>query len=157
MMRFVVLLISALFLPQTIAESKTIYDSKDIDIVANQGDENISYIKGQEFCAGTGSDYARTGGFGISLGAKAAKNQDNVGISDSHGVDSLGGRTSALLITRELMYRACEVSLNTQSNREQTLEIYKLFLSSIESITALHLGQGTDPNVASAPEETGSH
>ena len=156
-MRLLVILVSALFSYETIAESRVIYDTKEIDIVANHTNENVSYIKGQEFCAGTGSDYARTGGFGISLSDKDTTEQGGVGISDSHGVESLGGRTSALLITRELMYRACELSLNTSSNRAQTIEIYKMFLNSIETITALHLGQGTDPLAAPGPQEAQSN
>jgi hypothetical protein len=50
------------------------------------------------------------------------------------------------------MYRACELSLNTNSNREETLVIYKLFLKSEETITAYHLGSGSQASDASGPD-----
>ncbi|MBE0622919.1 MAG: hypothetical protein IH605_20200 [Burkholderiales bacterium] len=116
-----------------IAEPKVLYDNKGLDVIWNSASKNPSYIKNEnareKFCAGSGADVVRTGGFGLSLSGSEGTEQGSVGMSNAHGVADLGGRSAALLFTRELMYRACELSLNTDSDRDQAMEIYKLLIS----------------------------
>lgn len=63
-----------------------------------------------------------------SSGASLTGGENQTGLS-------LGGRTETLLITRELMYRACELSANINADAETTIAVYASFLSSIQDIT----------------------
>ena len=145
-------------LPATAADSGVIYDARGVDVVANSAAELTSYIRESKsldkYCKGPGSDYATFGGAGFSIGGSANNEKGGIGLTDTHGVQSLGGRTSALLVTRELMYRACELSLNTGADEANTVEIYKMFIDAIKDITAMHLDTGTDASTSAAPEET---
>ncbi len=56
---------------------------------------------------------------------------------------SLGGRTPTVLITRELMYRACELAANIKANGERSVAIYATFLQAIKDIAQQSSGSGT--------------
>ncbi|MFT5899903.1 MAG: hypothetical protein ACI97K_002568 [Glaciecola sp.] len=47
---------------------------------------------------------------------------------------NLGGRSPAVLITRELMYRACELASNINADDKTTIDIYSAFLEGIKDI-----------------------
>jgi hypothetical protein len=126
------------------AESHILYDKSGVDVIASDASQTVSYIKEgaskDQLCAGTGSDFAAYSNKGFSFGGK-----ENVGLTDDHGVAGFGGRTAMVLITREMMFRACELSLNTNSNRAESIEIYKLFLDAVTRIA-----QDSQPNGTSA-------
>jgi hypothetical protein len=48
---------------------------------------------------------------------------------------SLGGGTPTVLITRELMHRACELAANINADSENSVAIYATFLQAIKDIT----------------------
>ena len=56
---------------------------------------------------------------------------------------SLGGRTPTVLITRELMYRACELAANINADSENSVAIYATFLQAIKDITQQQSDSGT--------------
>jgi hypothetical protein len=64
---------------------------------------------------------------GVTIGADG-------GYDLANNVVELAGRTQLLMLAREMLYRACEVSLNTPENPEVALELYQSaqqFLASI--------------------------
>lgn len=150
-------LIAVMFLIPGLAtasdDKRVLFNSDGVSVIESVAQERVSYIKAEgskdQYCEGTGSDFAKFGGAGFSLGGSDAAGKGSVGFGDSHGVEDLGGRSSALLITREMLYRACELSLNTDSNREQSIEIYQMFLKAIEQITGNSLAAGNEASTSS--------
>ena len=65
----------------------------------------------------------------VSLGDKAKEEYDS-GEADL----PLTGRTSAVLIARELGYRISEISINTNADSKDTIKLYEKALSIIEKI-----------------------
>lgn len=119
-------------------DRKVLYDNHGIAVIESIVEEKISYVKAEgsksAYCEGIGSDFVKYGGGGLSLGGSDKSAKGSVGVGDQHGIEDLGGRSAEVLITRELMYRACELSVNTNSDHDQSLAIYQMFLTSIEAI-----------------------
>jgi hypothetical protein len=55
-----------------------------------------------------------------------------------------------VLISRELMYRACELSLNINADTALTLQIYERFLRSLEEIAKHQTGAGVAAKAGTA-------
>jgi len=109
-------------------------------------DTETSLIKSPEslekFCAARESDAISAQQTGISLGFGVGGTKENVGTTSGSGALSLGGRDPLVLITRELMYRVCELSLNHNLSKEETLSLYKHFLDKLIIIAPLTKANG---------------
>ena len=118
-----------------------------VDILAITDDYEVTYIKKpgdlQRICAARPADAVATDEAGISLGLSGLEKSQNIGEMSGRGELGLGGRDPAVLIAREFLFRACELSNNINANGQTTIDIYKLFLKSLEKITAHHLNDGT--------------
>jgi hypothetical protein len=91
----------------------------------------------ERHCRAPNPDFTVQAGETLDLGVTmAAGASEKAGIGATQSATTLGGRTATVLITRELMYRACEMSSNINANSETTLEIYKSFIDAIERITS---------------------
>jgi len=97
----------------------------------------------ERHCQAPGPDASIESSSGISFGASVAGNSDT--LSDKSGQAGLafGGRNPAVLIARELMYRACELSSNLNADQKTTLFIYERFLQSIEKSFLTQTGSGS--------------
>lgn len=73
--------------------------------------------------------------------------RESVGLKDGTKAVALGGRANLTLVTRTLMYRACELSMNLNADKDETLKIYDRFLDTIEKI-APHTATQIINNVA---------
>lgn len=58
---------------------------------------------------------------------------ENLAIGDTQKELSLGGRTENVLIVRELMYRACELVMNLNTDAKTSIEIYEHFLNLLKT------------------------
>lgn len=87
----------------------------------------------ERFCASRSADVEQTSSSGFIAGFSTPVQGENIGEQASNGALSLGGRSPSVLITRELIYRACELSLNLNADQETTIKIYKMFLNSINT------------------------
>jgi hypothetical protein len=91
----------------------------------------------ERHCRAPDPDFTVEAGETLNLGATlAAGNAENAELGTTQTATTLGGRTAAVLITRELMYRACELSSNINANSETTLDVYKQFIDAIERIAS---------------------
>jgi hypothetical protein len=133
--------------------AEKLIDRAGIDIVAGDAGRHFTYLKDQgtmeRMCRGPEPDFSRTASGGIStamptiMGSVAA-----IGDAASKGSLDLGGRDPAVLITRELMYRACELAANTNADPATEREIYRQFLAAIIEISKNHAGTGSTPLAA---------
>ncbi len=96
----------------------------------------------QQFCAARESDAISAPQSGLSLGFGVGGTKESVGATSSSGALSLGGRDPLVLITREFMYRVCELSLNHNLTKEETLELYKYFMDKLIVIAPLTKSDG---------------
>jgi hypothetical protein len=112
--------------------------SQGVTIVHSTGTEQFSYVKQNEslsrFCTETDTDVQGTASSGLSISAAG----DSIGDTSSTGATTLGGRDPTVLITRELMFRACELMLNTNAEAPEAVKIYAGTLAALLKITQLH-------------------
>ena len=88
----------------------------------------------ERFCGPRQGDIATTQSKSIGLGFSGSLQTDTVSEGASQGAMTLGGRNPEVLLAREMLFRACELALNVNADPEQTIEIYKMFLASIEKL-----------------------
>lgn len=72
-----------------------------------------------------------------------AKDSSQGGDSTGSGEDEMDGRTPAIMLTRELMFRLCEFSRNNRLSKEEATELYTKNLAIIESMATTQ-AQKTD-------------
>ncbi len=97
----------------------------------------------ERFCAARATDFiaakAVGAGIGVSDGGAAVKASDSIAAN----VLALGGRNPAVLITRELIYRACEMAININAEPEQAAALYLEFLKHADTIASKQSGAGS--------------
>ena len=107
----------------------------------------------ERFCMSPTPDAVGTASEGVKLCTLVPTgSEESVGEDASRGALSLGGRAPSVLITRELMYRACELSMNIKANPELTLEIYRDTVKALTEIIASQHGQGAKALAAQASD-----
>jgi hypothetical protein len=93
-----------------------LYERQGIDILVESSSLKTTVIKDKDsferICRSPNPDFASGETSGVSVGLSKGP---TIGTSSGAMIDSLGGRSPAVLITRELMYRACELTLNLQA------------------------------------------
>ena len=118
-----------------------------IDMVTTTSDLQSTFFKderiNERLCASRPSDVADTRSEGTSLSLSAVGLSEGVGAKDSQGAISLGGRNPEVLITREILYRACEFTLNHNTTVEQSIQVYKILLDAVVKISASQTSTGT--------------
>jgi|GEM_PF-4523081 hypothetical protein len=122
-------------------------------------DSETSLIKApgnlHQFCAARESDAVSAPEGGISLGFGAGGiAKESVGATSGSGALSLGGRDPLVLITRELMYRVCELSINHNLSKEETIVLYKHFMDRLIDIAPLTKADGAPPKGIKAPDQS---
>lgn len=139
-------------------KAETLIDREGIDIIAADASRRLAFIKDRDtaerLCLAPGPDFSRTAGHGVNLGLPTtAGGAVGIGENQSRGALDLGGRAPALLIARELLYRACELARNINADPATEREIYNRFLDAIVEIAKTQQGAGTaalgdEPNLA---------
>ncbi len=126
---------------------KTLHERDGSDVILIPADYRETFFmsdsEGERHCRAPDPDFTVQSSTKIGLGVTTALEGDEVGSGSGQAALTLGGRSPALLITRELMYRACELSSNIAADGETTVAIYDKFLQAIESISAQQSGVGT--------------
>jgi hypothetical protein len=133
--------------------TKEIYRS-GIDLIVMEESSKVTYLKDnttmEKFCASREIDSAQTFTQGVGLGISVGTLQDSISEQEGSGAVALGGRSPAVLITRELMFRACELALNLNLDSEKTIEIYKMFLDYTNKLIKNEHDQGSQTAVSQA-------
>ncbi len=124
-------------------------------LVSNHPEIINTYIKQQNdtsvYCLEPDPDVTANFGSSLSLGQSDGTIKNSISASQSGSTVTTGGLSPMVLVVRELMYRACELAMNTNSNKQETLAIYKQFLSTIEAIaTDFSNETGTAPSQPSS-------
>lgn len=152
-------LLSGLALSLLVGSCSSVKAGKKADMIggalfSSREDQQLAFVKHQEsylrVCAETDNDFATAHSTGIGLGFKGT----NLNESGNTGEVVLGGRSPAVLITRELMYRACEMVLNLNLNAEQATDLYLKTLESIHDIASANTSIGTQALISGINSNT---
>ncbi len=118
-----------------------------VTVISNHPDIINTYVQPNSnqnmLCLGPYPDVVSTFSGSLNLGATVAGNEDKISASDGSNAISTGGLNPMVLMTRELMYRACELSMNSNADTEQQLAIYKIFLNTLENLNTGSSDTGT--------------
>lgn len=120
--------------------------------------KNTYFKKGRNglrFCREPMPDAAPTFAEGMTIGLPHSGGS-NVGGSDSVGGLGLGGRNPEVLIAREFLFRACELSLNVDADYTQSRTIYSEFLKAAQTIAKMQQGTGTQASSSTIETEISS-
>ncbi|MCP3673924.1 MAG: hypothetical protein GY829_05580 [Gammaproteobacteria bacterium] len=127
---------------------------KGIRIYSTTADQQSTIMKDhnstERFCLSRGTDVADTESAGI--GASLGIGSQNEGISEgsSVGAIDLGGRNPAVLITRELMYRTCEMMMNLNLSKKESLKLFAETLNASVTIAQSQTDSGVEAMSANA-------
>ncbi|MDP3170171.1 MAG: hypothetical protein Q8M91_07495 [Polaromonas sp.] len=140
---------------------EVVIDRAGVDVVAADAARQLTYMKErgatERFCRGPSPDSVTTASAATQLGAPShGTGLAEVGTSATRGGLDLGGRNPAVLIARELLYRACELASNINADAGTEQRIYGQFLNAIVEIAKVQTGAGTsalgaDPAAISLP------
>lgn len=126
-------------------------------IYSTTSEMQSSFLKfrnsGEHFCDSRMSDVADTASASIGLGASVVGKSESVNEGASRGAVSLGGRSPAVLITREVMYRTCEMVMNLNLDKKEALALYIQTLNLVKSVAQSDTAVGAASMVGSAPVE----
>jgi hypothetical protein len=126
-----------------------------IKVYSTSSDMQSSFLKsrksGEHFCDSRMSDVADTESASVGLGASIIGKSESINEGASRGALALGGRSPSVLITREVMYRTCEMIMNLELNKKEALDLYIQTLNLVKSVTQSDTAAGTSSTVDSAP------
>lgn len=92
-------------------------------------DGSSSYITCTQPSPDAAFDQSETADISISL--ISVGESDAAGEEENSAEVEMAGRTPAVLMTRELFYRACEFSMNYKLSKEEALSLYTKTLDTV--------------------------
>ena len=111
-------------------KSGFVYGTGSLSTTIVQDPKNL-----QKFCLGRGGDAAfeqsESGDLAVSLVSIGKTSSESGEESESSGEEEMSGRTPAVLMTRELFYRACELMLNAQLDKNESIQIFNNVLKTV--------------------------
>ncbi|MEK9964642.1 MAG: hypothetical protein VW776_10080 [Betaproteobacteria bacterium] len=91
----------------------------------------------KKVCLGRGVEAAfeqsDTGSISVSLVSIGKSDAEGASNAEKAGEEEMTGRTPAVLITRELFYRACELSINSNLDKKEALEVFYKVLNVVDN------------------------
>ncbi len=136
-----------------------LFEREGMDVILANINSRESYVINKEsnslYCLAPTPDVTLTASDGVSLSSQLLGKSAGIGEENGTGALDLGGRSPSVLVTRELMYRACELTLNLRLSNEEAITAYKMFLKALVEVTANISGSGNaplaDPAVLGSP------
>ncbi len=130
--------------------NNVITSSHGVSLISNHPEIINTFIKKQNvqsvYCLEPDPDMEADFGSSLSLGTSSGKAKETLSDSENESLVTTGGLSPMVLVVRELMYRACELSMNTNANQQQSIAIYQSFLKTIETMSSVFGNQtGTTP------------
>ena len=117
---------------KSLQNENVVHDRQGVDILTSSPDSRLSFLltesSKERFCLAPPPDALLKSSNNISLESKAFKTNEKIGDSNSIGTTLLSGRTPSVLVIRELMYRACELTVNQNLSKEESIKVYNSFL-----------------------------
>jgi hypothetical protein len=125
----------------------TLFDRTGVDVVIEPITGNSFLLTDEkikdQFCMTPPPDLTDSKNSSGSLSVKGVSLSEGVGAS----VAALGGRSPAVLISREIMYRTCELYVNARMTKEESLSLFKSSLDRVIEVTKAQIGQGSSTKI----------
>ncbi len=102
-------------------------------------------------CTAPAPDATFAQGADGSVSASLTGKSEKAGFGDSSQENGLGGRTPAVLMSRELFFRSCEFSRNFNLSKD---EAYQLYLKTLAAVLAGWSKEATQTTVSIGETET---
>jgi len=128
----------------------TIYDRKGVDVLV-EPTTGISYLLTDEgtidqFCMAPPPDLSDAKGSAGSLAVQGVSVSKDTSVS----VATLGGRSPAVLISREIMYRTCEFYVNLKMSKQEAISLFRESLDRVIDVTKTQIARGTQTQISSS-------
>ena len=128
-----------------------LYDRAGVDVISEAAGVRMAFFRDptstERFCLGPGPDVSVAAS--DQLGIAVAGRSITTGAGES--TLALGGRNPQVLIVRELMYRACELAMNLNSDATETKAIYLAFLAAAKDMPPSTTSSSGSSSVSSPP------
>ncbi|MEQ3744790.1 MAG: hypothetical protein ABNH53_00965 [Henriciella sp.] len=92
-----------------------------------------------QFCMSPETDAVPTSSQSLALGYQGS----SVGENSGAGAATLGGVSTSVLITREILYRTCEFIMNNDLTKAEAIELYGNALAQVMQIADTDANAGT--------------
>ena len=126
-------------------ERATLHQVGDVQMMIRNPELDMAVLQttgeGEKVCLAPEPDAVPTSSVGFAFHYDGAEDQARAG----DGAGMLGGRSPAVLIARDLLYRACEFSLNNKLDADAALSLYDKTLQTISTIAVSETGAGSAP------------
>lgn len=124
--------------------------SDDVKVMSRPADVHAILFKNirtdfEKVCMSPPPDSAATYDEGVSLQLPGAVGGEGIAEGAGKGALGLGGRSPSTLITREVLYRTCELMMNMNASPEKMEEVFFKVLAVLVKINA---GQTEDGSAA---------
>lgn len=107
----------------------------ELDVVVFKSPDDV-----EKFCMSAETDAVPTASIGFALSYSGSTASEESGI----GAGALGGRSAAVLISRDILYRTCEITLNYNLSKDEALALFNTALEKVQAVAA------ADPSAGSA-------
>jgi hypothetical protein len=125
------------------SRSATVYDRNGMDVLIEPTTGNSFVLTDEkvrdQFCMAPPPDLSDVKGSSGSVSVKGVSLSDNTSVS----VAALGGRSPAVLISREILFRTCEIYVNLRLTKDDALALFKDSISRVIDVTKTQIAQGT--------------
>lgn len=112
-------------------------------------EHQTSFIKdhgsSERVCFSRGEDAVETQSAGLSGDLSLLNTSEDLSETSSRGAVVLGGRDPAVLISREIFYRICELTINLNLNKAEALKLFREALAVSEKIS---MNDNKQPNTS---------
>mgnify|MGYP003674643151 CR=1 FL=1 len=136
--------------------SATVYDRQGIDVVIEPTTGNSFVLTDEkirdQFCMTPPPDVIDSKNSSGSLSVKGVSLSEGTGLS----LTGLGGRSPAVLISREIMYRTCELYVNGRVTKEESFSLFKSSLDRVVEIAKAQIAQGTSAQISESSNSLAS-
>ncbi len=125
-----------------------LYTREGTDVITIGVDRRVAFLRSNKEddcqCLAPPPDAMLFSSFGMSLSSTLLKGtQEGIGEKSGSDIMALGGRTPLVLISRELMYRACEFTTNQKLSKVDAMKVYQDFLRTIVALSKVKEMNGT--------------
>lgn len=135
-----------------------------IDIYSEDGERGLMFIMdastSEKYCLAPSPDAVVSGAEGVGLTVAGKGTSTSLSDEGQIGTLGLGGRAPSILITREILYRTCEFSLNFRLDKDEALAFYRENLEALQKLlpaqTELGVASSSSPVAASEVGQSAS-
>lgn len=125
----------------------TMHDRTAVDVVLDH-QTGASYIIHdntglEQVCASAGPDVVTGSSRSGEVSRPSIEGEKSISHSRTFSADNLGGRSPAVLITREMLYRACELTVNQRLSKSEAVKLFEFVVNKSSEIAKTE-GQTVD-------------